>query len=459
MTKMVRDALCVVVTVNFFYLVSDYFLYPEHLLEFALVRAGLVLISAFLFFRLAFTHPVAAEISGCLATGAMLLVLTYWVGGMTSSYYTGLAILFAGMPILVPLSWRQTAAIEITLVGVLSLSPWVLAARDSILALPTAASPALSSALLTPAVDWALYVGNLCFLIATVAVSVSASLILDELRFQDFCQRRALAVARDELGEKNQALEASAREIELLTRAVYHDLRSPLAAANEALKVARSFEGAAAERFFALAHESLQRADAMAVGLREMLRTMGRHETRSAVSLDALLAKLRAELYAAHPGANFTIELASELGVALGEPAKLDHLFRNLLANAVLHAARDTARLTIGVESTLHGDEVQIAVRDDGCGIPYPYQARIFEPFRRGPERSDSQSTLHGVGQPPECKVSPGTGLGLALVKQIVEQHGGKVFLDSAPGRGSTFRVSLPRAPHPACADASHKGV
>ncbi len=76
--------------------------------------------------------------------------------------------------------------------------------------------------------------------------------------------------------------------------------------------------------------------------------------------------------------------------------------------------------------------EVLFWVRDDGPGVPHAYQTAIFELFRRGPGSAGE-----------------GMGLGLALVRQIVEQHGGRVWLESAPAEGATFWVSLPRSARP----------
>lgn len=103
----------------------------------------------------------------------------------------------------------------------------------------------------------------------------------------------------------------------------------------------------------------------------------------------------------------------------------------NLVSNAARHAA---AGRTVGIAASADptGDHVRIAVEDRGPGIPPHEQRRVFEPFFRGAAALSSQ--VHG------------SGLGLSLVKRIVEQHGGSVELSSRPGHGSTFTLVLPAA-------------
>ena len=83
-------------------------------------------------------------------------------------------------------------------------------------------------------------------------------------------------------------------------------------------------------------------------------------------------------------------------------------------------------------------DEVLVSVRDSGIGIPEADHARIFAAFQQGPR------TVTGA--------SEGTGLGLTLCKQIVELHGGRLWVVSREGKGSTFTFALPSpSPRPAC--------
>lgn len=105
--------------------------------------------------------------------------------------------------------------------------------------------------------------------------------------------------------------------------------------------------------------------------------------------------------------------------------AQLTQVFRQLIANAITF--RGTEPPTIHISATEVGDAVQFSVRDNGLGIDPQYHEQIFGVFKR----------LHG-------REVPGTGMGLAIVKRIVEQRGGKVWVESAPGQGATFHFTVP---------------
>ncbi len=124
-----------------------------------------------------------------------------------------------------------------------------------------------------------------------------------------------------------------------------------------------------------------------------------------------------------------SIRLAASHGLIVPVSGKLlEVVIGNLVDNALVHAGAD-AEVDVHVRGL--GGEVEVIVRDDGAGIPPAHLPRVFERFYRG----DASRT------------GPGTGLGLALVKHIVEAHGGRVGVDSAPGRGTAITLVLPEAP------------
>jgi two-component system phosphate regulon sensor histidine kinase PhoR len=111
-----------------------------------------------------------------------------------------------------------------------------------------------------------------------------------------------------------------------------------------------------------------------------------------------------------------------------GDREALAQALWNLLDNAVKYSG---ASRTVGVEVAGRGNVVAIRVRDEGLGIPSAERRRIFDKFARG-----SSAVAAGI---------KGTGIGLAMVRHIVDAHGGKVTLESRPGGGSTFTIELPR--------------
>lgn len=110
------------------------------------------------------------------------------------------------------------------------------------------------------------------------------------------------------------------------------------------------------------------------------------------------------------------------------DPGQMNQVFMNLLANACEAIAGEG---NVWIESRWDGEAVRISIRDDGCGIPADVLGRVFDPF----------FTTKDVGE--------GTGLGLSISHGIVEAHGGRLEVESAPGAGTTFSVILPvAAPH-----------
>ena len=114
------------------------------------------------------------------------------------------------------------------------------------------------------------------------------------------------------------------------------------------------------------------------------------------------------------------------LPMMLGDEVQLIQLFQNLIANAIKFRGQESPQ--IHVSAKLKGPEWVFAVKDNGIGIAPAHQERIFSIFQRLHHRSEY----------------PGTGIGLAICKKIVERHGGRIWVESQPGKGSTFYFSLP---------------
>jgi signal transduction histidine kinase len=145
---------------------------------------------------------------------------------------------------------------------------------------------------------------------------------------------------------------------------------------------------------------------------------------------------LREVIAAAPAGMTMDVAIADELPAVAGDEAALRRVFQNLVGNAIKYGA--DARW-VGVTATRSTSSLAVSVSDRGIGIAAADQARIFDPFYRAPDVVAAQIQ--------------GAGLGLSLVKRIVEAHAGRITLRSAPGEGSTFTVTLP-ALHGDAADA-----
>jgi light-regulated signal transduction histidine kinase (bacteriophytochrome) len=109
----------------------------------------------------------------------------------------------------------------------------------------------------------------------------------------------------------------------------------------------------------------------------------------------------------------------------MGDHSQLVQLMQNLICNAILYRGKEPPR--VHISATPNGSEWLFAVRDNGIGIDARHQQRIFEIFQR----------LH------DQQEYPGTGIGLAVCRRIVHRHGGKIWVESEPDKGSTFYFSI----------------
>jgi PAS domain S-box-containing protein len=124
----------------------------------------------------------------------------------------------------------------------------------------------------------------------------------------------------------------------------------------------------------------------------------------------------------------FELDFQSDLPLVWGDPERLREVLSNLVSNAVKYSPDGG---TVWIGGRVDGSGATVYVADQGIGIPPEEQSRIFDRFHR------VETGLH--------RRTEGTGLGLYLVKAIVEAHGGRVWVESAPGRGSIFMFTLPR--------------
>src|SRR5262249_56193113 len=119
-------------------------------------------------------------------------------------------------------------------------------------------------------------------------------------------------------------------------------------------------------------------------------------------------------------------DVAKSLPFGLGDEQRLTQVLLNLVGNAIKFTDKGEVRVAA---KTVNG-HFNVSVTDTGPGIPEEHQARIFEQFHQ----VDSSST----------KAKGGTGLGLAIAKEIIEMHGGRIWVESTLGKGSTFQMELP---------------
>ena len=125
-------------------------------------------------------------------------------------------------------------------------------------------------------------------------------------------------------------------------------------------------------------------------------------------------------------GRPIEVEIDDSLPPAVFDAEVIEKVIRQLIDNAIKYSPPGSP---IRISAEFTGVELVVSVADSGCGIPKSDQQRIFEKYYRG--RAAGSDV-------------PGTGLGLASAKCILEAHGGEIWVNSAPGAGSIFRISLP---------------
>jgi signal transduction histidine kinase len=238
-----------------------------------------------------------------------------------------------------------------------------------------------------------------------------------------------------ELDEKTRQLEVASQHKSEFLANMSHELRTPLNAVigfSDVL-LERMF-GELNERQDEYLHDIRNSGQHLLELINEILDLSkveaGRMELElGPVSLPDMLRDALAMVRERAERHRLSLELEIDDGVpaVLADELKLKQVVLNLLTNAVKFTADGGA---IAMSAQLVGDEVRVTVRDTGIGIPEQDQDRIFEAFQRGDRRSHTSTE--------------GTGLGLTLSKRIVELHGGRVWLTSRVGAGSTFGFAIP---------------
>jgi len=245
----------------------------------------------------------------------------------------------------------------------------------------------------------------------------------------DISQRKR---AQEQLAEQAKELARSNAELEQFAYVASHDLQEPLRmVASYCQLLAKRYRGkldADADEFIGFAVEGANRMQRLINDLLTYSRAGAKDSSHfSSVStqelLDQVLDNLRLAIEEAHAEINI-----GPMPTVFADARQIVQLFQNLMSNAIKFHSDDPLKIDISAEDK--GENWLFTIKDNGIGIPTEFYEKIFVIFKH----------LHSREK------YPGTGIGLAICKKIVERHNGRIWIESEPGKGAKFRFTLQKA-------------
>ncbi len=257
-----------------------------------------------------------------------------------------------------------------------------------------------------------------------------------------------VAIRTEELASSNRRLSAEIAEKEDFLRAVSHDLNAPLRniggmAAMLLMKHREKFEEDVIHRLERI-QKNVQVETDLIAELLELSRIKTRRQKHESVDLDALVRELTDVFDEDLKQRRISLTVEGKLPVMTCERARLRQVFQNLIDNAIKYMGDGPTR-EIRVSCRDRGDEAEFCVRDTGIGIEPEDLDKVFYVFRRGKTAAERNIS--------------GKGVGLASVKSIIETYGGRIWVESEPGKGCAFRFTIRRDAMPRQASGEDPAV
>jgi PAS domain S-box-containing protein len=238
-------------------------------------------------------------------------------------------------------------------------------------------------------------------------------------------------------------LRRSNDELQQFAYVASHDLQEPLRMIDKFIGLLEAKHGARfndeARRYMDFVRDGAQRTQHLIKDLLEYSRVTTKARPSGPVDLARVVAAVTHDLSERIDGAGGTVQVATPLPTVTGEAFQLNQLFQNLIANA-LKFHRPGVPPVVTVAGRMETDDPaceggppcwHFTVADNGIGIDPDQAPKLFQLFTRLHSREEYE----------------GTGIGLAICKKIVERHGGRIWIESLPGRGTTFHFTLPGEP------------
>jgi len=280
-------------------------------------------------------------------------------------------------------------------------------------------------------------------------ISAILSLLLHFLNHRMQMYRQARDHALHEVSERKRAQEALKKnekklealltelaaknaELETFVFSVSHDLKTPIVTIEGFMGALRedfgnliSEEG---EKYLNYIGDATQKMELLINDLLELSRIGRLRLKKTEFSLADLIQETITGLQPQIEARNIQVTVSQDLPLVYGEKKRLTQVMENLLSNAIKYIGKENPCPRIEVGAQEQDNQMVIFVRDNGVGIEKTYFEKIFDVFQRLPSAK---------------KIEQGTGVGLAIVKRVIEYHEGKVWVESEPGKGTTFFFTL----------------
>jgi signal transduction histidine kinase len=257
-------------------------------------------------------------------------------------------------------------------------------------------------------------------------------LLMGGLAFMLYRELQREHKVTEALATANRDLQRSNTDLEQFAYIASHDLKEPLRNISSYVQLLqRRYQGqldSDADAFIGYTVEGVQRMQTIISELLSYSRVGTGDLTMVPVQAGILVSTAQAHLKGIISEAQAVVEVEGQLPVVEGDAALLGSLFQNLISNALKYR-REDVRPEVRIGCRDKGAEWAFYVADNGIGIAEEYHQQIFDLFRR----------LH-----PRDRFA-GTGIGLAICQRVAERHGGRIWVESTPGKGSTFWFTLPK--------------
>ncbi|MEO0794042.1 MAG: ATP-binding protein [Verrucomicrobiota bacterium] len=247
---------------------------------------------------------------------------------------------------------------------------------------------------------------------------------------KDITEQQKLAI---KLEEKTQQLEISNQELEQFAFIASHDLQEPLRMISGFVQlIQRRYKEKLDDRgqeYIRFTVEGAQRMQALIDGLLQYSRVKTRAANKESVDCSVVFAEVVCNLQRIIKEVGAQVEFDGDLPVINGVTSQISQVFQNLLANSIKFRRQDVP-LVIKINVWETDRHYEIGFSDNGIGFDPQYCDRIFGMFQRLHTRQEYE----------------GNGIGLAMVKRIIGQHGGSIRVESEPGKGTQFYITFPKS-------------